>query len=307
MNIEKQFENFRQMLTIRNCEQKLLDLYDQGQLSGTVHTCIGQEACAVGVVGALDSSRDAVLSNHRGHGHFLVHSNWNITGLFAEILGKSTGPSGGIGGSQHLHAKNFYSTGIQGSLLGVASGLAYAEKLKGTGGVVCVFIGDGTLGQGIVYESFNLAAQFELPVLFVVENNQYAQTTKTQDQHAGQITERSTPFGIDTTTIDVIDVDGVRQAADKYVSEMRNDSHPKLLHLNTYRLAPHSKGDDFRDKVELEDRWSRDPLNVAQNALSNQYPDETNRIIADVEANIAQALDDALAAAPSGSVDEGQQ
>jgi TPP-dependent pyruvate/acetoin dehydrogenase alpha subunit len=287
------FEHFRQMLTIRSVEERLLDMFSEGKLNGTVHTCIGQEACAVGVVGALDNTRDIVLSNHRGHGHFLVFSDWDLTGLIGEVLGREIGVCRGVGGSQQLHIDNYYSTGIQGSLTAAAVGMAFAEKEAKSGAVVAVFIGDGTLGQGLVYEAFNVASKWNLPVLFVVENNGYAQTTPTDVQHAGEITKRAEPFGIATTVIDVKDVRYVRSQATKIIEEIRTSSRPQLMHLKTYRLSPHSKGDDFRDPAELAHYRKIDPLAVMQAELEDRDIERLNQTIG----KVARDVDDAVATA----------
>jgi TPP-dependent pyruvate/acetoin dehydrogenase alpha subunit len=201
----------------------------------------------------------------------MVHSNWNLTGLIGEVMGREIGVCRGIGGSQHLHANNFYSTGVQGSLTAAAAGMAFAEKNTGSGAVVAVFIGDGTLGQGLVYESFNIASKWDLPVLFVVENNRYAQTTPTEVQHSGEITQRAKPFGINTTVIDVNSVSEVRALATEVITQIRTDYRPQLLHLNTYRLAPHSKGDDFRDSDELSRQRKVDPLAVLKSERSIRW------------------------------------
>ena len=150
-------QRYAQLLGIRLFEQSLLDLFSTGALSGTTHTCLGQETVAVGVVSAIDRARDIVFSNHRGHGHFLAYCG-EAERLYLEILGKPGGVCGGRGGSQHLYFDNFYSNGVQGGIVPVATGMALAEKTKGTGAVAVVFLGDGTLGEGVVYESFNIAS-----------------------------------------------------------------------------------------------------------------------------------------------------
>ena len=152
---------------IRRFEQSLLDLFGSGVLAGTTHTCVGQETIAVGVVSAIDRARDIVFSNHRGHGHFLAYCG-EVERLYLEVMGKAGGVCGGRGGSQHLHYRNFYSNGIQGGIVPVATGMALAEKLQRTGAVALVFLGDGTLGEGVVYESLNIAALWQLPVVFVI-------------------------------------------------------------------------------------------------------------------------------------------
>jgi len=254
------WDAFRGMLTIRVVEERFLELFAAGELHGTVHTCIGQEGCAVAVIGSLDPERDTVVSNHRGHGHYLVHSRYDLDGLIGEVTGRASGVSAGVGGTQQLHRKNFYSIGIQGGLVPAAVGMAFAEKLTGSRNVVCVCIGDGTLGQGVVYESMNIASKWSLPILFVVEANSYAQSTPTEVQHAGSLVGRATAFGIESFEMQADDVAAMRDRASKVVSQMRVDRRPVFLVLRTYRLGPHSKGDDHRPKEELDAHWARDPL-----------------------------------------------
>ena len=164
-----------QALRIRLVEEKLLELFNEGKLNGTVHTCIGQELTGVCLAESLNED-DYILSNHRGHGHLLSRET-DLTGLFAELMGKEAGICGGRGGSQHLYRPNFLSNGIQGGMTPIACGLALAGKIKKTGKVVSVFFGDGTLGEGLIYEAFNIASKWGLPVIFILENNGIAQST----------------------------------------------------------------------------------------------------------------------------------
>jgi pyruvate dehydrogenase E1 component alpha subunit/2-oxoisovalerate dehydrogenase E1 component len=156
---------FFQMSLIRRFEQSLLDLFSKGKIFGTTHTCQGQEANAVGIVNNLDRERDTIWSNHRCHGHFLAYCG-DAYRLYAEILGRTTGVCAGRGGSQHLAWGSFFSSGIQGGLVPLAVGTAYAKKSEGA--VSCVFLGDGTMGEGTVYEGLNMASLWGAPVLFVV-------------------------------------------------------------------------------------------------------------------------------------------
>lgn len=273
---------YRKMLLIRKAEEKLLDEFSRGLLSGTTHTCIGQEACAVGVVSSLDRDKDIIFSNHRCHGHFLAYSE-DVLGLFGELLGRRIGVCAGIGGSQHLHSDNFYTSGIQGGIVPCATGMAFAEKHKGSGAIVAVFMGDGTLGQGIVYESLNMASLWSLPVMFVLEHNQYAQTTPSRLQIAGDIIGRATAFGVKSAEVvadDVTKVYGVACDASGYV---RSACRPFFLVLHTYRLGPHSKGDDFRDPEEVEAYRKRDPLFLLKDrldtALVSDVEIETDKLI----------------------------
>jgi len=284
-------EFYERMFLIRTVEKRLLSLFSMGMLTGTTHTSIGQEACAVGVVYSLDRPRDVIFSNHRCHGHYLALTD-DVEGLFAEIMGKATGVCGGVGGSQHLHRSNFYTNGIQGGIVPVAAGMAYAEKRKQSKAIVVCFIGDGTMGQGVVYESMNIAALWSLPILYVMENNQYAQTTPTAMAHAGAFADRARGFGIPAEELDAWDVMSVYDAATVAANEVRRLCSPRFLILNTYRLGPHSKGDDFRPPDEIESYRQKDPLMALRRGLPIE---EVTAIEATSAARVEAAVQAALA------------
>ena len=286
------YKFYYQMYLIRYVERRLFELYSQGLFSGTIHVCLGQEACAVGVINALALKKDIIFSNHRAHGHFLAYSG-DVYGIVAEILGQETGVCGGIGGSQHLHTKNMYTNGVQGGIVPNAVGAALAEKINGSGAISVVFFGDGTMGQGIVYESFNLASLWRLPVLFVLEDNQYAQSTPKEKAHAGSLITRADTYGIQSTAVDGNDVIKVYQTTLDAVQIVRNHSKPYFLVLNTYRLGPHSKGDDDRSSEELDLHWEADPLKRLSKKLPLPKKNNIEREIEDkVEAIIKQAIED---------------
>ena len=161
-----------------------------------MHTCIGQEWSGVAVAAALQEG-DLLFSNHRCHGHYLAWTN-DVEGLVAELMGKQTGMCGGRGGSQHICSQGFFSNGIQGGIAPVAAGLAFAQKLTGMPHITVVCIGDGTLGEGVLYETLNIAAKWELPLCVVLENNLYAQSTPQYLTLAGDIVARAAAFGIKT-------------------------------------------------------------------------------------------------------------
>ena len=242
---------------IRESESLLLELFTQGLLSGTTHTCLGQELCQMSVVRALTERDDAVLSNHRNHGHFLTYSG-NFLGLIAEIMGREAGVCGGIGGSQHLAYHHFHSNGVQAGMTALGVGQAMARKRRGSRGIVAAVVGDGTLGEGLFYESMNLASIWKLPLLFVLEHNGIAQTTPTADTIGGSIEARGKAFGLATWRLDdshpdfLHEVEGVVQSV--------RDAGPGLLIIDTQRLGPHSKGDDLRDADTLASIRRRDPL-----------------------------------------------
>jgi TPP-dependent pyruvate/acetoin dehydrogenase alpha subunit len=254
---------YERMCFIRRFEETLLELFAQGKLVGTTHTYIGQEANAVGVIANLEPERDVVFSNHRCHGHYLAFTD-DAFGLLCEVMGKAPGVCGGKGGSQHLCKGNFYSNGVLGSIVPVATGIALAEKKKGTGAVSTVFLGDGTMGEGVTYESLNMASLWKLPVLFVVENNYYAQSTPIELELAGSIPARGAAFGIEVAELDSTDVLEIHAAAARAVTRIRETGEPFFLVLHTYRFSPHSKGDDNRDPAEIEERRKRDPLKVGE-------------------------------------------
>lgn len=283
---------YERMVFIRRFEETLLDLFSQGKLVGTTHTYIGQEANGVGVIDHLDPARDVVFSNHRCHGHYLAFTD-DAFGLLSEVMGKATGTCGGKGGSQHLCRGNFYSNGVLGSIVPVATGIALAEKRKGTGAVSTVFLGDGTLGEGVTYESLNIASLWKLPVLFVVENNHYAQSTPVELELAGSIPARAQAFGIETDELDTTDVEEIHAAAGRALARIRKTGEPFFLVLHTYRFSPHSKGDDNRDPAEIEERRRRDPLLVAGARLAEA---ERESIEARCEARLAETVAAAEAA-----------
>jgi TPP-dependent pyruvate/acetoin dehydrogenase alpha subunit len=289
---------YEQMVVIRRVEETLLELASSGELVGTTHTYIGQEAGGVAIIDHLDPAGDVVFSNHRCHGHYLAYTD-DVVGLLAEVMGKAGGVCGGKGGSQHLCRGNFYTNGIQGSIVPVATGMALAEQRKGSGAVVTVFLGDGTLGQGVVYECMNLAALWGLPLLFVIENNLYAQTTPIALAVAGSIEARPQAFGIPTAEYDTTHVGTLHAAAGEAVGAVRSSGGPFALVLETYRFSPHSKGDEVRDADEIATRREHDPLVVVADDLD---PDRATEIAAAVEARVTEAVATARAMPAAGLV-----
>jgi len=288
-------KDYKTAIKIRAVEESFLDIFSRGLLNGTVHTCIGQELSAVAVTKYL-TKNDYVFSNHRCHGHYIAFTN-DHESLIAELLGKETGASGGIGGSQHISKNNFFSNGPQGALSPVAVGVAEGLKRKKKQDVSVCFIGDGTMGEGIIYESMNLASLYKLPILFVCENNQYAQSTKISDNLVGSINERAKSFGLNVYESDTWNYDELLDNSKKAISNSRNDK-PSFLLINTYRLKAHSKGDDDRDVDEIEHYQNLDLLNneLINNKQLNKYYKETksrvsqyiNKILDTAEMSINQ-------------------
>ncbi|MCZ6915699.1 MAG: thiamine pyrophosphate-dependent enzyme [Gemmatimonadetes bacterium] len=282
----------RQAILIRRVEERLLALFSEGKLNGTVHTCIGQEWIGVALAAALDDG-DMVFSTHRGHGHYLSRTG-DAPGLIAELMGKATGTCGGVGGSQHLHAENYYSSGVQGGLLPVAAGQALAAKCDDTDHIAVAFIGDGTLGQGVLYETLNIASRWHLPLLIVVEHNGYAQSTNAEQTTAGTVQGRAEAFQAAYRHADTWQWQDLIGHASNAVGFVRRERKPLVLEVATYRLKAHSKGDDNRSQDEVRSFEEKDYLTQ----LLQQRPTWVGGLVDEVDVEIDQAVSDAEAAPP---------
>jgi len=282
---------YQALSRIRYFEETVLENFPRRVFFGTTHTYLGQEANAVGVLSHC-LPQDIVFSNHRCHGHFLAYGG-SPYALFAELMGKSTGVCGGRGGSQHLQWRNFFSNGIQGGIAPVATGMALAEKLQGHPAVVFVFLGDGTLGEGVLYETMNLASLWSAPVLYILENNRIAQTTPVELAVAGSMAARFSAFGIPTSELDSSDVEDIQTLAGQLVGEVRRTQSPRALILHTCRFGPHSKGDDTRLAETISAmKTRRDPLLIHAARLE---PLQAAQISSAASAEIAAAFQKALA------------
>ncbi|MBX7207584.1 MAG: hypothetical protein K1X78_04710 [Verrucomicrobiaceae bacterium] len=253
-------ERVAQAVLIRETESAFLRLFSEGRLHGTVHTCVGQEFSAVAFAGQLKVG-DFIFSNHRGHGHYLAFTD-DVDGLVAELMGRAGGVCGGIGSSQHLCAPGFFTNGIQGGIVPCATGHALARRLAGPAGSMgVVFIGDGTLGEGAVYESLNLMSLLKAPLLVVCEDNAVAQSTPRSAALAGAVRPRAEAFGLRTwegTTDEPAQL--IALAADA-LRTVRESGAPGFFHVRVARLNAHSKGDDDRPAELVAALRSRDWLN----------------------------------------------
>jgi TPP-dependent pyruvate/acetoin dehydrogenase alpha subunit len=285
------------LLGIRHFELALLDCFARGLVSGTTHTCLGQEYVPVALEGLLRPD-DYVFSNHRGHGHYLARFG-DPAGLLAEILGRDGAVCGGYGGSQHLLRDTYMSTGVQGESLSVAAGVAIDLAEQGDAGLACVYIGDGTWGEGAVYEALNLAAVWSLPLLVVVENNAIAQSTPTRTTMAGTIAGRAAGFGIAHRLCTSIDVYQVRSELADVVAGVRQGRGPAVVELTPPRLGPHSKGDDTRSAEELAVLRQRDWAELYRLAFPEQY----HEIDLQQRGLIARMVDEVVARPLAGARD----
>ena len=251
-------EDFKLAIKIRSVEENFLEMFSQGLLNGTVHTCIGQELSGVGISKFLNKN-DFVFSNHRCHGHYISFTK-KYKNLIDELMGKESGVCGGIGGSQHIASDNFFSNGPQGSLAPVAVGVAEGLKRKKNNSIAVCFIGDGTMGEGIIYESMNLMSLYNLPMIMVCENNLYAQSTNINDNLSGELNLRASSFGMEVYEVNTWDYESFIKSSKKAISNARINI-PSFIHVHTYRLKAHSKGDDDRDKDEIKKFEKKDLIN----------------------------------------------
>jgi len=266
LDVEKLVHMYRQMVAIRLFEERVNDLYTRALMPGLAHLYIGEEAIAVGVCEALRPD-DYITSTHRGHGHCLAKGAAPDL-MFAELLGKEAGYCKGKGGSMHIAdpaTGNLGANAIVGGGAALATGAAYTSKVLGQDRVAVCFFGEGALGQGILYESMNLAQLWKLPVLYVCENNLYNEYTHYSETTAGDVPTRATAFGVPAETVDGQDVRAVFAVASRLVARARSGEGPAFLLANTYRFRGHHVGDISRDyyrSKQEEQRWmsERDPV-----------------------------------------------
>jgi len=248
---------YREMLLIRRFEEKAGQLYGLGLIGGFCHLYIGQEAVAVGLQSALDGDKDSVITGYRDHGHMLAYGI-DPKVIMAELTGRAAGISRGKGGSMHMFSveKKFYGGhGIVGAQVSLGTGLAFGHKYRGDGGVAMAYFGDGAANQGQVYESFNMAELWKLPIIFVIENNQYAMGTSVNRSSAeDQLYRRGESFRIPGWQVDGMDVLAVRGAAEAALEWVRAGKGPILLELKTYRYRGHSMSDPakYRSREEVQ-------------------------------------------------------
>ena len=256
---------YKDMLLIRRFEEKAGQLYGMGLIGGFCHLYIGQEAVVVGLEAAAEEG-DKRITTYRDHGHMLA-CGMDPKGVMAELTGRADGYSGGKGGSMHMFSKekDFYGGhGIVGANVPLGAGLAFADKYNDTDRVTFTYFGDGAANQGQVYETFNMAALWELPVVFVIENNQYAMGTAQQrSTSSADLFKRGAAFGIPGEMVDGMDVLAVKEAGDKAVAHCRAGKGPYILEIKTYRYRGHSMSDPakYRTREEVQKmREERDPI-----------------------------------------------
>ena len=268
-------EFYRGMLLIRRFEEKAGQLYGMGLIGGFCHLYIGQEAVVVGLEAAAKEG-DKRITSYRDHGHMLA-CGMDPNGVMAELTGRSGGYSKGKGGSMHMFSKekNFYGGhGIVGAQVPLGAGLAFADKYRENNCVTFTYFGDGAANQGQVYETFNMAALWKLPVIFVIENNQYAMgTAQERSTSSPEIYTRGDAFGIKGEAVDGMDVVAVRDAGKRAAAHCRAGKGPYILEIKTYRYRGHSMSDPakYRTREEVQRmRAQRDPIEAVRTLLVSQ-------------------------------------
>jgi TPP-dependent pyruvate/acetoin dehydrogenase alpha subunit len=282
---------YRRMLLIRRFEEAVQRLFQRGEVHGTTHLYIGQEAGAVGVCSVLEQG-DRIAGTYRGHGHALA-KGVDPEALMAEMLGRETGVCGGRAGSMNvidLERGLVGCFGIIGGSMAAATGVGLAFQRRGTGNVAVAFFGEGTANQGYFGETLNLAAVERLPVVYVCENNRYVEFTPAEDVTAGAIRERAEVLGLWARTVDGMDVLAVRAAAAEAVEHARSGKGPAFLETLTYRFVGHSRSDPatYRKPGELDEMRKRDPLLVARERFGGEHD------LVAVEEEVARHVDEAV-------------
>jgi len=292
---------YRRATVIREAEKTLQQLFSDGKVPGFLHLSIGQEAVASAISEFLTNG-DTVSSNHRGHGHTLA-KGVDLTGFFAEILGRATGICGGRGGSMHvadLRLGMLGANGIVGAGLPITTGSALALKTRGKNEIAVVYFGDGALAEGLVHECLNIASLSSLPVLFCCENNGWSEFSPTERQLAFKLKDLAGAFNIAYAEVDGNDMLAMHDAARDAIARMRAECIPFILECHTTRVRGHYEGDkqDYRPQGEAEEMSARDPLAIGQRLLADfgVAPDWVVATEIEVKAANAAALETALAA-----------
>ncbi len=290
---------YREMVLIRRFEERAGQLYGMGLIGGFCHLYIGQEAVAVGVQESVKQGHDKIITGYRDHGHMLA-AGMDPKEVMAELTGRAAGISRGKGGSMHMFStehKFYGGHGIVGAQVSLGTGLAFGHKYSNDGGVCLAYFGDGAANQGQVYESFNMASLWKLPIIFVIENNQYAMGTAVSRSSAEtHFYRRGTAFRIPGMQVNGMDVLEVRKAAEIAIEHVRGGNGPVLMELNTYRYRGHSMSDPakYRTREEVQGvREKRDPIEHAKTELMEMGVAEASlkEIDKRVRASVGQAAD----------------
>ncbi|WP_300392003.1 pyruvate dehydrogenase (acetyl-transferring) E1 component subunit alpha [Henriciella sp.] len=302
MKRDEALKFYRDMLLIRRFEERAGQLYGMGKIAGFCHLYIGQEAVVTGVQACLKEG-DQIVTGYRDHGHMLA-CDMDPKGVMAELTGRADGYSKGKGGSMHMFSKekNFYGGhGIVGAQVPIGTGMAFSNKYRETDNICVTYFGDGAANQGQVYESFNMASLWDLPVVYVIENNQYAMGTSVARASAEtELFKRGISFEIEGEEVDGMDVYAVKEAGEKAVKYARSGKGPYILEMKTYRYRGHSMSDPakYRKREEVDDiRTHHDPIDgLKARILEEEYSteDELKKLDKEIKDVVKDAADFSL-------------
>jgi pyruvate dehydrogenase E1 component alpha subunit len=296
-SLEEMQQLYHDMLLIRRFEEKAGQLYGMGLIGGFCHLYIGQEAVVTGIQ-SVQEDQDTVVTTYRDHGHMLAQG-MDPKGVMAELTGREGGYSRGKGGSMHMFSQEkgfFGGHGIVGASTAIGTGLAFAHQYKEDGGVAIAYMGDGSANQGQVAECYNMAALWNLPVLYVIENNQYGMGTSVQRSSAGQLYARGQGYGIPGEQVDGMDVFTVQAAARQALDYIRTGNGPYILEVMTYRFRGHSMSDPakYRTKEEVEEKKGQDPIVNLKAQMMDAHDvseDDLKKIDKEIKACIKEAAE----------------
>ncbi len=298
LNKEQYLESYRKILLLRRFEEKCGQLYGMGLIGGFCHLYIGQEAIIAGI-DLVKKPGDSMITSYRDHGHVIL-SGIEPKHALAELMGRASGCSKGKGGSMHMFnipGKFFGGHGIVGAQVPLGTGLAFAEKYQNTGNICFTFLGDGAVNQGQVYESFNMAALWKLPVVYIIENNEYSMGTSVKRSTAfTELYKKGESFGIKGIQVNGKDLQAIYDVCKQIAEIVRNGEGPIILEMKTYRYRGHSMSDPakYRTKEEVDEHKEQDPLiNIKNKILENSYAnsDELKKIEKDIKDIIQEAVE----------------
>lgn len=298
MKKEEYLDIYYQMVLIRRVEERAAELYQQGKIGGFLHLYIGQEAVSTGLISAR-KPQDRIITAYRDHG-VAINAGISARKVLAELLGKATGISGGKGGSMHMAdvTKNYWGGhAVVGAHLPIATGLALGDQYQGKDGVTICMFGDGATNIGFFHEALNLSKVWNLPVLWVCENNQYGMGTAVERASAvGEIRQKAEGYNIPNERLDGMNVLTVRKVAEKTLSYIRGGKGPYFLEINTYRFRGHSMGDPerYRQKEEVEKWQAEDPIGIYRRELiklEKATKEELDDLDMKVEADVQDAIE----------------
>lgn len=282
---------YKTVYLVRTFEKTVEKLFELGKMRGTTHGCIGQEIIPAIVMEYVDKEKDFITGTHRCHGQVLAYTN-DPYSLACEMMGKADGFNAGMGGSQHIKTGNYITNGVTGGMAAVGAGMAFSLKKKDSDGIVISFLGDGGFQEGYVSETMNMASAFEIPIVYILENNRYAMSTLSSEYCAGTYERRIKALDIEFFYCESKNIDDVELAVSQAISYVRTNKKPAFVQVDTFRLCGHSKSDDmsYMSEDERKKNIEDDPMIALEQKLA---PDIIYSIQNEIDKQISQAFEHA--------------